>query len=155
MFWASVIFSIFCSWAGQTSFYFPTTLSSGVLVRLFKHSIYFQVLILVIRKYIFISSCSTKTLAMRLSILVSLLALSSIVSAQLITKNTFRLTGKVVGQDTGYVHLNYLNSSKKFIQDSFYLRKGEFEFSGSITEPCHAFFYGNIKSRSVDDLNFT
>jgi peroxiredoxin len=92
---------------------------------------------------------------MRLSILVSLLALSSIVSAQLITKNTFRLTGKVVGQDTGYVHLNYLNSSKKFIQDSFYLRKGEFEFSGSITEPCHAFFYGNIKSRSVDDLNFT
>ncbi|HXB43980.1 MAG TPA: TlpA disulfide reductase family protein [Puia sp.] len=90
---------------------------------------------------------------MRLIILVSLLALSSIVNAQVITKNTFRLAGKVAGQDTGYVHLNYLNSSGKYINDSFYLKNGEFEFSGSISEPTVAQFYGNIKSRSVDDLN--
>ena len=92
---------------------------------------------------------------MRLFILNFILTLSCIVNAQEKLNNSFVLTGKVIGQDTGYVYLTYLNSYNKYIRDSFYLRKGEFKFFGSITEPCHADFYGNIKSNSVDDSNFT
>jgi hypothetical protein len=92
---------------------------------------------------------------MKLIILFSVLALSSNVTAQVISENTFRLTGKVLGRDTGYVHLDYPNSFNKYIQDSFYLKKGEFEFSGSITEPVDAHFYGSIKSRNWDPFDFT
>lgn len=68
--------------------------------------------------------------------------------------NVFTLSGKVEGQDSGYVHLNYVNSSGQYQQDSCYLKAGAFEFKGSITEPTLADFVGNTKSRSVEDPNF-
>jgi peroxiredoxin len=70
-------------------------------------------------------------------------------------KKTFTLKGKVIGQDSGYVYLNYLNSSEKYINDSCYLKKGLFEFQGAIVEPTKASFTGKTVSRSVEDPNRT
>lgn len=81
--------------------------------------------------------------------------LSSTSYSQGTLNKEFSLQGKIIGQDTGYVHIGYLNSLKKYIDDSSYLKNGEFEFSGLMDEPTIARFYGNIKSRSIDDSNFT
>lgn len=66
----------------------------------------------------------------------------------------FILNGKVTGQ-VGYVHLTYLNESGKYTNDSCALKDGNFEFKGQVSEPTMAFFYGNIKTRSMDDSNST
>jgi len=69
--------------------------------------------------------------------------------------NQFTLKGKVIGQDMGYVHIAYFNRQKKYINDSCFLRDGEFQFTGLVKEPIRATFYGKRKSRSVDDPNWT
>lgn len=70
------------------------------------------------------------------------------------SNNKFSLKGKVVGQDTGFVHIGYFNSSMKYVDDSCYLKKGEFQFTGFIKGTTRASFYGKRKSRSVDDPNW-
>jgi peroxiredoxin len=65
----------------------------------------------------------------------------------------FVLKGKVIGQKNGFLHLSYFNSQDIYQHDSCLLKSGSFEFKGSINEPTVAFFYGNIKSRAVDDPN--
>lgn len=67
----------------------------------------------------------------------------------------FILTGKLIGQDTGLIILNYKDKNEKFISDTVYSIKGNFFFSGYINEPTSAFINGNIKSNSVDDVNTT
>ncbi len=67
----------------------------------------------------------------------------------------FVLTGKIIGQDSGYVHLSYWNSFDKYVHDSCYLKNGDFKFTGFINESIIAYFYGKRKSRSVDDPNST
>jgi hypothetical protein len=88
-------------------------------------------------------------------ILLSIFALPNIAKAQLSTTNTFDLTGEVVGQDTGYIHLNYVNSSAKYIQDIFPLKNGKFEFFGSISEPTYAFLFLNMESINPEAPNYT
>lgn len=67
----------------------------------------------------------------------------------------FVLKGKVIGQENGYLHLCYRNSQGIYQHDSCLLKSGSFEFKGNINEPTDAYFYGNRKSRSVDDPNFS
>jgi peroxiredoxin len=69
--------------------------------------------------------------------------------------NLFLLEGKVIGQDTGYVHLFYTNNIGKYMHDSCYLKSGTFKFTGTIDEPTNAVFEGNTKSKSVEDPNVT
>ena len=77
-------------------------------------------------------------------------------SSQLKLKgNEFLLTGKVIGLDTGFVYLRYVDTYGKFRLDSCSLNNGSFRFGGKINEPGIASFYGKRKSRSVDDPNFT
>ncbi|MEI8075708.1 MAG: DUF4369 domain-containing protein, partial [Bacteroidota bacterium] len=80
---------------------------------------------------------------------------SSIGQNTIENSSEFVFKGKIVGQDSGFVHLSYSNSSGKYIHDSVYLTKGEFEFKGFISEPTISYFYGKRKSRSVDDPNST
>lgn len=71
------------------------------------------------------------------------------------TTGSFIFHGTVLGEDTGFVHLYYLNKTGNFIEDSVQLNKGNFSFAGLISEPTRAVFTGKIKSRSVDDSNYT
>ena len=67
----------------------------------------------------------------------------------------FVFKGKIIGQDTGYIYLTYTDTSGKYQLDSCLLNQGEFKLKGFINEPTIARFYGKIKSRSMDDPNFT
>jgi thiol-disulfide isomerase/thioredoxin len=67
----------------------------------------------------------------------------------------FVLNGRVIGQDTGIISLGYENENGKYIRDSASLKNGNFTFIGFISEPTNATLVGKIKSRSVDDPNFT
>lgn len=80
---------------------------------------------------------------------------SSIGQNTIENSSEFVFKGKIVGQNSGFVHLSYTSSSGKYIHDSVYLSNGEFEFKGFISEPTNSYFYGKRKSRSVDDPNST
>lgn len=69
--------------------------------------------------------------------------------------NNFNFKGKIIGQDSGFIHLAYFNSAKQYINDSCSLSHGSFQFKGVINGMTRATFYGNRKSRSVDDPNWT
>lgn len=92
-----------------------------------------------------------KTLLLFISIILPIAALFS----QNNPINKFHLKGKIVGQDTGYVHIGYFANKKIYINDSCYLKNGEFEFAGFINGATRGTFYGKRKSRSVDDPNWT
>ncbi|MCW3116451.1 MAG: resA 7 [Chitinophagaceae bacterium] len=92
---------------------------------------------------------------MKYSLLVSTLVFTI---GNLIAQNNshgeFVLSGKVNGQNTGYVHLYYINSNEKRIHDSCLLNNdGEFIFRGLISEPSRGFFHGNRKSQRTSDPN--
>ena len=63
------------------------------------------------------------------------------------------MQGKIIDYDTGYVHIGYFNSMKKYISDSCQLKNGNLQFKGLINEPTIASFYKN--SRRIDDPNWT
>jgi len=63
-----------------------------------------------------------------------MLALSSILFAQANANKSFTLKEKVIGADTGFIHIGYLSSSGKYVEDSCYLKNGTFEFTGFINE---------------------
>lgn len=84
----------------------------------------------------------------------SILLTTSALFSQNNSNNKFSLRGKVIGQDTGFVHIGYFNSSLKYVDDSCYLKNGEFQFIGFINGATRASFYGKRKSRSVDDPNW-
>lgn len=90
-----------------------------------------------------------------LLLFISVLLPTSTLFSQENPNNEFSLKGKVIGQDTGYVHIGYFNNLKKYIADSCYLKTGEFRFTGFINGATRATFYGKRKSRSVDDPNWT
>jgi peroxiredoxin len=72
-----------------------------------------------------------------------------------LTPKRFSLKGTIIGQDNGLIHLKYTDNKGRFINDSCLLKDGHFEFTGHINGPTLARLYGKIKSRSVDDPNFT
>ncbi|MFI5193760.1 MAG: TlpA disulfide reductase family protein [Chitinophagales bacterium] len=67
----------------------------------------------------------------------------------------FFLKGNILEQDTGVICLSYRDKNGKYINDTTSIKNGMFSFIGFINEPTHASLSGNIKSRSVDDDNFT
>jgi thiol-disulfide isomerase/thioredoxin len=67
----------------------------------------------------------------------------------------FVLSGKIDGQQEGIVHLSYAVAKGKYVQDSAVLHQGTFRFTGELSEPAMAWFYGKIKSRGMDDPNAT
>jgi thiol-disulfide isomerase/thioredoxin len=67
----------------------------------------------------------------------------------------FVLHGKILNQQDGLVYLSYSNAKGERVRDSVELKNGAFEFKGRIKEPSIASFWGNIKSRNVDDPNYT
>ncbi|MCO5239320.1 MAG: AhpC/TSA family protein [Chitinophagaceae bacterium] len=71
------------------------------------------------------------------------------------SNSNFNFKGKVIGQDSGFIHLAYFDSLKNYINDSCSLNHGRFQFKGIIKGATVATFYGNRKSRSVDDPNWT
>ncbi len=90
------------------------------------------------------------------NILVLLFYIPMIASAQKNhLQNSFVFNGKVLGQDTGFIRLSYVNANGEYIRDTAFLKNGNFTFTGFISEPTSAFLKGNIKSSSVDDINLT
>jgi peroxiredoxin len=84
--------------------------------------------------------------------LVAVLFFSQPLNAQSdFNKSEFILSGKIVGQMSGYLHLDYLNENGKYIRDSCLLNNGAFQFNGYINEPSHAYFY----YKYGDDSNAT
>ncbi|MCY7291049.1 MAG: AhpC/TSA family protein [Ferruginibacter sp.] len=90
-----------------------------------------------------------------LTVFAVLMYFSQTISAQKSLKKEFVLKGKIVGMETGLVHLEYSNSIKIYKIDSCFLKNGEFEFTGFIDEPTFATFYGKVKPRSLDDPDIT
>lgn len=84
----------------------------------------------------------------------SILLISLLIACK-IKAQTFTLNGRVEGRDTGIIWFSYINSNQKEIKDTVYLNKGVFQFDGSIAGPTRAILLGNIKSRSMDDSNYT
>jgi len=70
-------------------------------------------------------------------------------------RGSFVLKGKVVGQRSGYVYLSYTAKDGKYKKDSCLVKNFAFRFEGNIQYPAMAYIYGNVKSGSVDDPNFT
>ena len=87
-----------------------------------------------------------------ITILVFLLFSRYTLSAQ---GNSFMLSGKVIGRDSGILILDYTDKKGKWVSDTAYLKGGAFSFSGTLGGPENTTLTGDIKSRSVDDPNFT
>lgn len=69
--------------------------------------------------------------------------------------NHFKLTGLIEGQKEGYLTLIYTGHDGKAVRDSVLIDKGRFQFAGSISQPVYATLSGKMRSRSVDDPNYT
>ena len=67
----------------------------------------------------------------------------------------FIINGNLVGHNTKDIKISYFNKSQVWVDDTAKVNNGSFSFRGSIAEPTLVRMYGNIKSRSVDDPNFT
>jgi peroxiredoxin len=90
-----------------------------------------------------------------LQIIVFLFVNAFVLHSQNSSVGQFVFKGKVVGQDAGYVYLKYTDAFNKDVTDSCNLRRGEFEFTGMVNGATNAGFYGNIKSNSANDPNWT
>ena len=53
-----------------------------------------------------------------------------------------------------WIYLTYTNQEGKTISDSTRVAQGSFHFSGRISHPTIASFYGKLSSRGMDDANF-
>ena len=65
----------------------------------------------------------------------------------------FHLKGKIQGQESGYLHIYYLDAESKRVADSAVINNGAFEFKGNVNGPAMAYFHGAIKIRSMSDPN--
>jgi thiol-disulfide isomerase/thioredoxin len=89
-----------------------------------------------------------------LAILIIMPALQCGLLAQTPNKR-FVLTGKITGQQEGYLYLNYTSVDGRNVKDSSLIKDGSFEFTGEIAEPVMANLNGKVQTRSVSDPNFT
>nr|WP_226905000.1 AhpC/TSA family protein [Pedobacter schmidteae] len=95
---------------------------------------------------------------------INLITITSLVAGLLLTsnfagyaqqKNSFQLSGNIKKQDFDMVYLRYNDLSGAVVVDSTRIANGAFRFKGSIAEPTVASFYGKMKSRGMDDPNYT
>lgn len=89
---------------------------------------------------------------MKLLVFFLLFGFYSIGNAQ---SNNFNITGQVIGRDTGFVSLSFVDGNDHLVNDTVQLKNGIFSFSGFIKEPTRAILRGKIKSFAVDDPNST
>lgn len=76
--------------------------------------------------------------------------------SQNINSKKYILDGMVYNRDTGYIILQYINSSGgKWIRDTTTLQNGKFQFEGEIREPVCANIYGYKKIIDFEDVNYT
>ena len=66
----------------------------------------------------------------------------------------FVLKGTIKGQPDGWLYLGYVYDGT-YVRDSAKITNGQFSFDGKIKEPVQAGLSGAVKSRSMDDPNFT
>lgn len=71
------------------------------------------------------------------------------------TLDQFTIVGKIDGRDTGRIILGYVNSDGKHVNDTAFLKNGNFSFKGKINQPTLAGIVGNITSGLIDDPNRT
>lgn len=86
------------------------------------------------------------------------LVLSTFIYLPLITigqKSNFKMSGKLIGQNTEFIVLNYVNGNEENIKDTFKLKNGSFYFQGNVNEPSLAYLEGKTQSRSIEDPNVT
>ena len=67
----------------------------------------------------------------------------------------FTLSGEMLGKSKGWLIFDYMANDGKLKSDTTFVIKGKFSFEGFIAEPTLAFLRGDVKSKSVDDPNFT
>ena len=67
----------------------------------------------------------------------------------------FSIVGKIEGRDTGRIILGYTDSEGKYVNDTAFLKDGNFSFKGKINQPTLAGVVGNITSDLMDDPNRT
>ncbi len=58
-------------------------------------------------------------------------------------QQSFVLSGKLIGRDTGRIVLWYPDTSGKWIRDTIYLQNGKFQFSGYVGEPSICWLKGS------------
>jgi thiol-disulfide isomerase/thioredoxin len=66
----------------------------------------------------------------------------------------FCLRGKVIGRDTGRIILSYINEKEEWTTDTTYLKKGNFQFEGKISQPIYASIKGYPKEIDFDQVNY-
>ncbi|HEY0678288.1 MAG TPA: TlpA disulfide reductase family protein [Chitinophagaceae bacterium] len=89
---------------------------------------------------------------MKLLFFIVMIAMAATGHAQ--SNDQFILQGKVAGQHDGYVYLSYTGKNGRVL-DSAALKNGSFRFTGNISEPTLASFWGKTTNRGTDDPNFT
>ena len=67
------------------------------------------------------------------------------------TKNHFKIYGFVIGKDTGKIVLNYNDVNNKGVFDTAIIKKGKFEFSGTVNIISDANLWTNLKNKSFSD----
>lgn len=87
------------------------------------------------------------------STLLALAFLSKAVAQESASCN-FIVEGKIEHDNTKKLVLSYFNHQGKYISDTQQVHNGQFRFKGQINYPVRASLAGNIKSRSISDLNF-
>ncbi len=71
------------------------------------------------------------------------------------SQESFNLQGHIIGRDTGFIYLRYLNANGKDVIDTDRLDKGSFKFKGTLNGATKASLRGLTKSSSVEDPNAT
>jgi thiol-disulfide isomerase/thioredoxin len=70
--------------------------------------------------------------------------------AQTKNGNTFHISGRIYGKDTGVVVLCYKNMAHKGVCDTVQLRGGRFTFSGHVRGACEGLLWTNLRAPHMD-----
>ena len=65
--------------------------------------------------------------------------------------NSFNITGKIIGRDTGVVVLYYTNSDNKFDKGLSFLKNGKFRFTGEVNRVCDAYLWTDTSNHNFSD----
>ncbi|SHG34814.1 Thiol-disulfide isomerase or thioredoxin [Pedobacter caeni] len=70
-------------------------------------------------------------------------------------KDNFKLSGQLKNPDADFIYLSYQGESGARVLDSARITNDSFLFKGRLKEPTMAYLYGKLKSKSMDDPNYT
>jgi thiol-disulfide isomerase/thioredoxin len=81
----------------------------------------------------------------------ALLAINNSWSQSTVSNNKFFITGEIAGRDTGAVVLWYADKNNKGIADTVQLKKGKFQFSGTVNRVCQAILWADPSNHLFDN----